>query len=255
MRNERSPIRALIFDVDGTLAETEAHGHRIAFNRAFAVWKLPVVWGVREYGELLDVTGGKERIRSYWHSHPELRALNDDEIAALHQLKTQFFLELLNQGKIPLRPGVELLLRDARDRGVRLGIATTTTRANIIALFTATMGTDALNWFEAIVAGDEVARKKPAPDVYQKVLHLLGLDPVQCVAVEDSEPGFRAAQAAGIPTLVAINQYTYHGSYPRAVCVIDGFQSTNIVQGLNLQPIPQLQVEHIEQWYAQAVHS
>ncbi|MGD8812419.1 MAG: HAD hydrolase-like protein, partial [Thioalkalispiraceae bacterium] len=130
-------LQALLFDVDGTLADTERDGHRIAFNMAFADAGLDWQWSAELYGKLLAVTGGKERIRYYLDNFNTgfARPANlDDFIAGLHRSKTDFYTALLSEGHIPLRPGVERLLREARDAGLRLAIATTTTPANVKAL-------------------------------------------------------------------------------------------------------------------------
>ena len=217
-------IEALIFDVDGTLAETERDGHRIAFNRAFAAVGLDWHWDEALYGELLAVTGGKERLRHYWAQRdPEAAANPGTEafVQRLHRLKTDFYTDIVARGGIPLRPGVQRLLHEAQSRRVRLAIATTTTPGNVSALLEATLGRGAAGLFEVIGAGDVVPAKKPAPDIYVHVLELLGVPPDRCAAVEDSEPGLAAAVAAGIPTLVTESEYTRGGNFAGAMAVVD----------------------------------
>ena len=194
--------RALIFDVDGTLAETEEL-HRAAFNAAFADAGLDWVWDVPLYGVLLRTTGGKERLRAF----AEMRGLAVDDalVARLHAAKNVRYAALMRGDARALRPGVERLIHEARGRGLRLAIATTTLRANVDVLLEAT-GLTGL--FEAIVAGDEVARKKPAPDVYLRVLDLLGLAAEDCLAFEDSRNGLLAACDAGLATVVTPGIYT-----------------------------------------------
>jgi len=164
-----SELKALIFDVDGTLADTERNGHRVAFNSAFADVGVDWQWGEALYGELLAVTGGKERIRYYLDElkNSFQRPVDLDAfIVGLHAAKTDHFKTLISSGAIPLRSGVCRLLKEAKASGLRLGIATTTTPDNVTALIESTLGAGALSWFDVIAAGDVVAAKKPAPDIY-----------------------------------------------------------------------------------------
>lgn len=204
-------LQALIWDVDGTLAETERDGHRVAFNRAFEDEGLPWHWDAATYGELLKVTGGKERIRHWWMQLDPVaaaRADADERIRRLHARKTEHYADLVRSGAVMLRPGVQRLLGEARTEGLRLAIATTTTEANVHELLRATLGEKAPGGFSVIGAGDVVALKKPAPDIYAWVLQRLGLPPDACLAIEDSAPGVAAAQAAGVPVLLVRSLYS-----------------------------------------------
>ena len=218
------PMKAFLFDVDGTLADTERDGHRVAFNLAFQEAGLDWDWGVELYGQLLAVTGGKERIRYYLeHFNTAFSAPADLDafIAGLHQAKTAHYTRLLAEGAIPLRPGVERLLREAREAGLRLAIATTTTPANVTALIDHTLGHEALDWFEVIAAGDVVPAKKPAPDIYTWALAKMDLPPAACVAFEDSANGILAARDADLLTLVTVNDYTRDHDFDAAALVVD----------------------------------
>lgn len=217
-------LQALIFDVDGTLAETERDGHRRAFNQAFAAAGLDWEWSIDLYGQLLEVAGGKERIQFFLDRYrPDQIPPGDRStwIAELHAAKTRHYRSLLQAGGIPPRPGVCRLLQAARAQGVRLAIATTSALDNAIALLQTTLGPDSPNWFEVIAAGDSVAAKKPAPDVYEYVLQALDLPPEGCVAIEDSQQGLAAATGAQLATVITCNDYTRHQDFRRAHLVLD----------------------------------
>lgn len=215
---------AWIFDVDGTLADTEREGHLPAFNEAFKVAGLNWHWSPELYGALLAVTGGKERIRFYAKDHdPDFleRADADAMIKAIHEEKTRSYVKRISSGEIPLRPGVLDMLQAGRQAGIRLAIATTTTAENVDALLKSVMPVGADSWFEVIGAGDVVPRKKPAPDIYLWVLDRLGLEPESCLAIEDSENGLQASLAAGLPTIVTVNDYTRGQDFTGALRVVD----------------------------------
>ena len=210
---------ALIFDVDGTLAETE-EAHRHAFNAAFAEAGLDWHWDQDRYRRLLDVTGGKERIR-FHQELAGLSVLDDAAVARLHARKTALYVAHVDGGRLGLRPGIARLITQARAADIPLAIATTTSLANVESLLRATLGDGAPGWFAAIGAGDMVARKKPAPDIYRHVLDRLGVDPKRSVAFEDSVNGLDAARAAGLPTLVTVSRYTDDQQFTGALAVLD----------------------------------
>ena len=210
-------LRALVWDVDGTLAETEHHGHRIAFNQAFADEGLDWHWDEALYRDLLATTGGKERLLRWWQQRDPAAAAAPQaaaRIAQLHARKTVIYVDLVARGVVQLRPGVARLLQAARADGLVLAIATTTSPDNVLALLQATLGADSPGWFACIAAGDVVPAKKPAADIYHWVLQRLGLVAGDCLALEDSAPGCAAALAAGLPTVVTRSRYTLHDQLP-----------------------------------------
>ena len=226
-------LKALIFDVDGTLAETERDGHRPAFNQAFMDAGLDWQWSEERYGELLEVSGGKERIRAFvQQSKPDFVLPQGFEdltafIKHLHASKTQYYKQYAQEGRIPLRPGVERLLNEAREKGVRLAIATTTTPANVQALLENTLGAESLNWFEVIAAGDMVPHKKPAPDIFEYALEHLQLPPENCLGFEDTNNGLLSATQTGLKTVVTVNDYTRSQDFSKATLVVSDFGEPN----------------------------
>ena len=216
-------LKALIFDVDGTLADTERDGHRVAFNAAFREYGLDWDWDVALYGKLLAVTGGKERMRFYVDQfRPDYvkPAGFDNLVVELHQAKTRHYTRMLAEGGIPLRPGVRRLLAEARAAGLTLAVATTTTPENVTALLQHSLAKDGADWFAVIAAGDIVPAKKPAPDIYVWALEQLGLAAEECLAFEDSENGIKSSLGADIRTIVTVNDYTLEHEFKGAMAVL-----------------------------------
>jgi HAD superfamily hydrolase (TIGR01509 family) len=215
-------LEALIFDVDGTLAATERDGHRVAFNCAFAEAGLAWDWPPQFYGELLAVSGGRERLQHYiGHYKPPLPpGCNADRlIAQIHASKRQHYLRLMGEGKVPLRAGVKRLIAEAKAAGLKLAIATAASPGNVQALLDAGLPGGS-GQFSVIGAGDMVPAKKPAPDIYLYVLRELGIDAGACLAIEDSAHGLQAALGAGIKTLVTVNGYTEGQDFTGASLVL-----------------------------------
>ena len=213
----------MIFDVDGTLADTERDGHRLAFNATFKEFGLDWHWDVALYGKLLEITGGKERMRHYVENfQPDYQKPVDfdDLIIQLHKAKTKHYTALLSEGGIPMRPGVKRLLNEAKEAGIRLAIATTTTPENVSALLEHSLEPNSESWFEVIGAGDIVPAKKPAPDIYHWVLEKMQLAPEACIAFEDSGKGIKASRGAGLKTLVTVNDYTRDHNFDNALAVL-----------------------------------
>ncbi|MEM6614506.1 MAG: HAD family hydrolase [Cyanobacteria bacterium P01_C01_bin.72] len=228
-------LKCLIFDVDGTLANTERDGHRVAFNQGFEEAGLDWHWSVDFYGELLTVSGGKERLRYFLRRYlPQFQPQEDinDFITNLHRLKTKHYLKLLRSGAIALRPGVARLITEARAAGLILAIATTSSLPNVIALLEKYLD---LDWFAVIAAGDIVPSKKPAPDIYNYVIKHLELKPGNCLVVEDSDNGLDSAIAAGLTTIVTVNNYTVQQDFSQAALVVSDLgepeQPCQIIQG------------------------
>ncbi len=223
-------LKALIFDVDGTLAETEADGHRVAFNTTFEENGIDWVWDHQTYGELLAVFGGKERLKHYWEQHrPDTFTAEQalERITSLHRTKNQHYARIVASGKIPLRPGIAELIKSAQEQGVITAIATTTSRDNVTALLSSNLGPDWEQGFPVIVAGDEVPRKKPAPDVYLEALRRLNLPASACLALEDQPAGLAAARAAQIPCVVTRGIYTPPVAMEAALACVDGLGSVD----------------------------
>ncbi|MEW8193590.1 MAG: HAD-IA family hydrolase, partial [Candidatus Thiodiazotropha sp.] len=199
----------------------------VAFNKAFEGAGLDWEWSVELYGKLLAVTGGKERIRHYLdHYNPDFPRPADLNgfVTALHAGKTEHYTRMLSQGLIPMRNGVKRLLQEARQAGLRLAIATTTTPANVSALLRHSLDPDAEGWFEVIAAGDIVPAKKPAPDIYLWALQQMGLHGEACIAFEDSHNGVQSASQASISSiLVTTNGYTAEDDFNGAKLVVDQF--------------------------------
>ena len=215
-------IEALIFDVDGTMADTE-EAHRVAFNLAFERYRLGWIWEPSEYREMLKITGGKERLASFIETlplgEPERRKLQT-MVPDIHAEKTRFYSSVVADGVVPLRTGVARLLGEAQAAGCKLAIASTTTAMNIDALLQTTLGPHGLDMFSVIACGDQVRAKKPAPDIYQLALRGLDMLPEHAIAFEDSHNGMRAAMTAGVWTVITPNFWTEGGDFSAAPLVL-----------------------------------
>jgi HAD superfamily hydrolase (TIGR01509 family) len=221
-------FRAVLWDVDGTLAETERDGHRVAFNLAFEAFGLPWRWDEDIYGALLDVTGGRERLlhdMARRADAPTATGERERLAGALHQRKNAIYGELVRDGRIPLREGVLPLLRECRTQGVRVAITTTTSRANVDALLRAHEGAGWRHGFDAVVCGEDVRRKKPDPQAYLRTLQALALGPLDAVAIEDSPGGAAAARSAGIPVVVTRSHYFATAAIDGAIAIGLGLHS------------------------------
>lgn len=227
-------LQALIFDVDGTLADTEA-AHLAAFNQAFAQEGLDWHWDEPLYKQLLQISGGKERLRAYWISRADMpRAISagavDDTIARIHDIKTAAYELAVQQGQVQMRPGILALLKAASREGLRLAIATTTSPVNIASLLRHGIGPDWRLQFTVIEDASTASRKKPDPLVYQQTLRRLGLRAEQVLAFEDSANGLQAALAAGLATVVTPNTWTQEQDFQGALRVLPDLSGVDVAQ-------------------------
>jgi HAD superfamily hydrolase (TIGR01509 family) len=220
-------VSTLIFDCDGVLADTERYGHLPAFNQTFREFGLPVEWSVEEYGRLLKIGGGKERIASILT--PELvtaAGLPTDpdgqvaEIAKWHKHKTALYTEMVADGKLPPRPGIRRIITAAQDAGWKLGVASTSAEASVHAILEHAVGAERAARFDVFLAGDCVPKKKPAPDIYLLALERLGVPPEEVLVVEDSRNGLLAAVGAGLRCLMTVNEYTEKEDSSEAMLVV-----------------------------------
>lgn len=227
-------LQAFVFDVDGTLADTE-HAHLAAFNQAFAQEGIGWHWDNAQYTELLNISGGKERMLHHWQRvQPDLQDIGGagvrDTIDRLHALKTAAYEAAVQNGDVCLRPGVLRLMNEAASQGIRLAIATTTSPVNIAALLTKAIGPDWRTHFVAVGDASTAPNKKPHPQVYQQMLAALNLPASACLAFEDSSNGLRAATAAGLPTVITPTNFTRHHDFSAALRVVEHLDTVSLAQ-------------------------
>ena len=227
-------LKALIFDCDGVLVDTERDGHRVGFNRAFAEFGIDAEWSVELYGKLLQVAGGKERMRAYfdeygWPTGTDTEEAKDQLILALHLKKTEITAGLVAEGGLPLRPGIARIVDEAINANVKLGVCTTSNPKFIDAVLDL-FGPERKAKFDFVHAGDVVAKKKPAPDIYLLALDTLGYLPDDCVVIEDSRNGLLAAKGAGLPTLITVSTYTVDEDFAEADKVVSELGDAPSVQ-------------------------
>jgi HAD superfamily hydrolase (TIGR01509 family) len=214
-------IKAIIFDVDGTLADTE-DAHRKSFNKAFAESNLDWNWDVELYDKLLKVTGGKERIKYYisdFRTDFKKPENWDEYVKNLHAVKTKHYTAMMRAGDVPLRPGIKQLITEAKKAGMTLAIATTTSPENVGALLAVGLGKDWESYFSSIGCGDIVPHKKPAPDIYNWVLDELKIPAAECIAIEDTANGLLSSMGAGIKTYITTNDYTHTQDFTGAAAI------------------------------------
>jgi HAD superfamily hydrolase (TIGR01509 family) len=252
-------VSTLVFDCDGVLADTERYGHLPAFNQTFREFGLPVEWSVEEYGRLLKIGGGKERIASILT--PELVAaagLPTDpdeqaaEIAKWHKHKTALYTEMVADGKLPPRPGIRRIITAAQDAGWKLGVASTSAEASVHAILEHAVGTERAARFDVFLAGDCVPKKKPAPDIYLLALERLGVPTEEVLVVEDSRNGLLAAVGAGLRCLMTVNEYTEKEDSSEAILVVSslgdpGGEATTVIANRSAsRPGDWIEIEDLE---------
>jgi HAD superfamily hydrolase (TIGR01509 family) len=215
-------MQALIFDCDGVLVDTERDGHRVAFNEAFAELGLGVEWSVKRYGELLLTAGGKERMHRHFDETgwPDGHSDRDALVSRIHKLKTEIFMRLVGEGGLPLRPGITRIVDEAIAEGIVLAVCSTSNEKAVQAVVDVLLGLQRSKKI-TVFAGDAVAAKKPAPDIYRLAANTLNLEPGRCVVIEDSNNGLRAAKAAGMRCVVTISSYTAEEDFSLADRVVD----------------------------------
>jgi HAD superfamily hydrolase (TIGR01509 family) len=234
-------LKALIFDCDGVLVDTERDGHRVGFNRAFKELGIDAEWDVPLYGKLLQVAGGKERMRAYfdeygWPQGADTPEAKDALILKLHKLKTEITAGLVAEGGLPLRPGISRIVDEAIAAGTKLGVCTTSNPKFIDAVLDL-FGPDRKAKFDFVHAGDVVSKKKPDPEIYELAKQSLGLPVHECMVVEDSRNGLLAARGAGLPTLITTSTYTVDEDFTGAAKVVPELGDT---PGVTLREMSEL---------------
>ncbi len=252
-----SAIRAIFFDQDGVIIDTERDGHRVAFNRAFAQCGLAVEWSVDAYHEYLQVGGGKERMTYYFDTYGYPKGVGAGErgalIQRLHEIKTSIFVEMINSRQLPLRPGVHRLMRQARDAGMSIGICTTSNEKVASAIVTGYLAD--IN-FNPVLAGDIVKRKKPDPEIYRLAIERAAVKPHEAIVVEDSEIGIAAAKAAGLRVVATASAYTLEEDLSAADLVVTSLGELPDAPARVIhkhRPIPiagEIHLSHLLQYFA-----
>jgi HAD superfamily hydrolase (TIGR01509 family) len=216
-------MEALIFDCDGVLVDTERDGHRVAFNMAFADRRIDVEWSLEEYKKLLKVAGGKERMKYYFDEKGWPARYDDREqlILDLHKRKTQFFMQLIETGTLPLRPGIRRIIDEAIANNIKLAVCSTSNEKSVRLIVELLLGKDRTCNFQAIIAGDMVSRKKPDPEIYNLCIEKLNINPQKCIVIEDSRNGLIAAKASNFNCLITTNEYTANEDFAEADILVD----------------------------------
>lgn len=226
-------LKALIFDCDGVLAETERDGHRIAFNTTFQENNISANWSVEEYGNLVNISGGKERMKAYFTKHPDLitpEQLEGKYIEKLHKRKTEIFIEMSASGKLPSRLGIKRIIKEAHDEGILLFVCSTSHKRSVSELINSNLGEKYLKWFTELLCGDIVTNKKPSPDIYNLVKEKYSLNCAECFVVEDSRNGLLAAKSAGMNCVVTPSFYSLNEDFKEADIVVSSLGEPGLAE-------------------------
>ena len=221
-------LKGIFFDMDGTIIDTEKDGHRVAFNEAFARLGIKAEWDVAKYHQLLQIAGGKERMKFFFQGEgkkylPVGKSI-DDFVQQLHLLKTEIFVSLIESGKLPLRPGIKRIMEEANEKGILIGICTTSNEKAVKSIINSLLSDIKIDF---ILAGDIVTKKKPDPEIFLLALQKTGLSGNEVLVVEDSENGLIAGKAAGIKVLVTVNEYTKNENMTGADAVVTSLGNEN----------------------------
>ena len=217
-------LEAVIFDVDGVIADTEKDGHRVAFNQAFKEEGLDVIWDIEKYGILLKIAGGKERLRTLVYSDEFEKEVPDKKeyILKLHKRKTEIYKDIVAQGKLPGRSGVKRLIKEAHESRLKLGVASTSHEESVKAVIKTVLGEDILKFFDIILAGDVVKQKKPSSEIYSLSSSRLNIPPENCVVIEDTRNGLLSAKEAGMLCVITPSYYSRNENFDEADLVVSG---------------------------------
>lgn len=246
-------LKAVLWDVDGTLAETERDGHLQAFNQAFARLGVPWRWSEARYGELLRVTGGRERLLHDMESQAQAPAGQQERVAlveAIHREKNALYATIIAAGTVALRPGVRDLIVDCAAEGVAMGIVTTTSGGNVEALLDTHFGENWRSLFSAVVCAEEAPRKKPDPLAYRMALARLGLEARECLAVEDSPAGVASAGGCGVPAIVTRSHYFAARAVPGALAIGDSLADVAGWHPAARHGAPRIDLAQLGRWHA-----
>jgi HAD superfamily hydrolase (TIGR01509 family) len=220
-------LKALIFDVDGTMADTEQHGHLPACNEAFATLGFSIQWSWEEFKAMLPISGNAQRMKLALTQKGTLPTAEiDAAVQRLTALKKKLYIEKYVKS-LPLRAGVAELIQEAVQRGIRLAIVSTTHEEQIHALLR-----QHLSWatehFVPILGKDSGIKTAPESPLYTRCLAELGTSVAETLVIEDSDVGLQAARRAGLRCAVIYNDYTFGEGFAGAVLVAPSLKHINI---------------------------
>lgn len=247
-------LKAIFFDMDGTIVDTEKDGHRVAFNKAFQQTGLNAEWSIPEYSQLLQVAGGKERMKFYFRGkgkkYLSRDVMTEEFIQQLHQLKTKIFISMIESGELPLRPGIKRIMKEANEEGIKIGICTTSNEKAAQAIADTLLKDIDMSF---ILAGDIVRNKKPAPEIYNLALQEAGVTNTEAIVIEDSGNGVIAAKRARLKVIATINEYTKDEELSQAdlvlTCLGDEQEDTGLIVGNIKFSNKRISLNDIIEWF------